>query len=82
MRLSIKSFCKFGVLLVCTVIVTVIVFRFVREPPVSRVSLRREHPRDIYQPAAQPFKSAADVSPVNLLKLCALHHNTHLLSLL
>lgn len=60
MRLSIKSLCKFGVLLVCTVIVTVIVFRFVREPPSSRLSARREHPRDIYQPAAQRLKGPSD----------------------
>lgn len=42
MRISIKSLCKFGVLLVWTVVVTVVVFRYLRDPPLSSANLPHE----------------------------------------
>ena len=49
MRFSIKSLCKFAVLLVWTVVVTVLTFRYLREPPSSP-----NLPHERSQPQPQP----------------------------
>ncbi|KAJ1521517.1 hypothetical protein ONE63_003180 [Megalurothrips usitatus] len=63
MRFSVKSVCKFAALLVWTVVLTVIVFRYVRGPPPSARSpssaALREHPKDV-RPAAQALRAADD----------------------